>query len=351
MKNKIPFSQLVDQIAAESGASKKLVHALLKETVMASRSELEKEGRIHLSGLGTFELHWTESRQGRNPQTGEAIEIPAHNRTSFKPDASVRRFINRDYEHLKAVFLEEESAEVDSSDFGATLDKAFKEPEPQPEIVHEPEPAAAATIPEKETEKEKKKPVWLWILLLLLVVVLIFIFWPASEEAPPPQPVAEEKKTEIIPAEAEPVKAEPKPEPVTQKPPAGIPGGKHTVESGDNLYTIAEDFYKDAYLWPNIYRTNMESIKNPDALAKGISLDIPGLEGKKENLTKNDLNDIAEGYMQVYLAKNKSGEKNDYYFLWVAMQLSPDVFDQFKDKISEADITAARQLKGSVQIQ
>jgi len=85
MSDKIRFSELVEKIAEETGASKQLIHDLLRETVDLAKEGLAEDGRISLTGLGHFKLKWHDARQGINPQTGETIEIPAQNRVHFKP--------------------------------------------------------------------------------------------------------------------------------------------------------------------------------------------------------------------------------------------------------------------------
>jgi nucleoid DNA-binding protein len=101
MSKKITFKNLIEFVANKSGNSKQKTRDLLKEVVAVVNMGLLKDERVSISGLGIFSLKWRDARQGRNPQTGETIEIPAHNQVKFKPEAALRRFINRKYEHLK----------------------------------------------------------------------------------------------------------------------------------------------------------------------------------------------------------------------------------------------------------
>ena len=39
---------------------------------------------VHVTGFGTFEVHIAAARTGRNPSTGEPIQIPAHRRVAFR---------------------------------------------------------------------------------------------------------------------------------------------------------------------------------------------------------------------------------------------------------------------------
>lgn len=52
-------------------------------------SALAKKEEVQLQGLGTFKLHTRKARQGRNPRTGETIDIPERTIVRFKPSKSL----------------------------------------------------------------------------------------------------------------------------------------------------------------------------------------------------------------------------------------------------------------------
>ena len=89
MKKKLTFAELINRIAAETGASKKTVRDLLKEIGNLTKEGLKQNRRQRIQGLGYFRLKWTEPRKGRNPRTGETIEIPGHYKIIFKPELSM----------------------------------------------------------------------------------------------------------------------------------------------------------------------------------------------------------------------------------------------------------------------
>jgi hypothetical protein len=128
----------------------------------------------------------------------------------------------------------------------------------------------------------------------------------------------------------------------------GTPGGVHNVQQGDSLWTISESVYSSAYLWPNIFRVNTDYIEDPDALRVGTDVDVPALEGSVGSLSHNDVFNIIDGYMQVYLAYRRIGKINAFFYLWVAKQHDvPAVFDQYQDKIDESDLDSISKIKGS----
>ncbi|MGB5985546.1 MAG: HU family DNA-binding protein, partial [Desulfobacterales bacterium] len=50
----------------------------------------KKDGKLTLVGFGTFKKVRRKARTGRNPQTGEAIKIKAHNVVTFKPGQKLK---------------------------------------------------------------------------------------------------------------------------------------------------------------------------------------------------------------------------------------------------------------------
>lgn len=73
-------SELVDALADKAGVSKTDADAVLKALEDVVTSEVAGKGeKISLTGFITFERTYRKPRSGRNPQTGEAIEVPGGN--------------------------------------------------------------------------------------------------------------------------------------------------------------------------------------------------------------------------------------------------------------------------------
>ena len=73
-------SELVDQLAASAGVSKTDADGVLKALEEVVTREVAGNGeKISLPGFITFERTYRKSRQGRNPQTGEAMTIAGGN--------------------------------------------------------------------------------------------------------------------------------------------------------------------------------------------------------------------------------------------------------------------------------
>lgn len=77
-------ADLVDKIAAKSGLTKVAAEKALNAFLAAIKDELLAEGKLNLTGFGTFSVVTRQARKGRNPRTGAVITIPASNVVKFK---------------------------------------------------------------------------------------------------------------------------------------------------------------------------------------------------------------------------------------------------------------------------
>ena len=87
-------TELVDAIAKETGLSKKDSEKAVKAFTEAVSKELKKKGKVQLVGFGTFETAKRAARTGKNPQTGEAIKIPAATVPKFKAGKALKDAVN-----------------------------------------------------------------------------------------------------------------------------------------------------------------------------------------------------------------------------------------------------------------
>lgn len=91
-------TDLIDKVAEKTGLTKKdsgeAVNAIFDVIVEylaseAQKSEKERD-KVQIIGFGSFEVKDREARKGRNPRTGEEIEIPARAIPVFKPGKSFK---------------------------------------------------------------------------------------------------------------------------------------------------------------------------------------------------------------------------------------------------------------------
>ena len=82
-------SELISQIAENAGISKSDADKAYDAVVSAIISGLKADGNVPMTGLGTFKVTHRAARSGRNPSTGETIQIAAKNVLKFKASKSV----------------------------------------------------------------------------------------------------------------------------------------------------------------------------------------------------------------------------------------------------------------------
>lgn len=87
-------ADLVDTIAAKSGAAKAQVQQLVEDVFELMAEALARGEKIDLRGFGTFSVRESAARTGRNPQTGEPISIPARKAPGFKPGKELKDRVN-----------------------------------------------------------------------------------------------------------------------------------------------------------------------------------------------------------------------------------------------------------------
>jgi len=68
---------LVDAIADKAGVTKKQADAILTATLDTIQEAVASGDKVTLVGFGTFEPRQRQAREGRNPQSGETMTIPA----------------------------------------------------------------------------------------------------------------------------------------------------------------------------------------------------------------------------------------------------------------------------------
>ena len=81
---------LVAKLAEKSGLSKKQAELALGAFIDSVTEALKEGDKVQLMGFGTFEVKERAARTGRNPSTGETIEIPASKTPSFKAGKGLR---------------------------------------------------------------------------------------------------------------------------------------------------------------------------------------------------------------------------------------------------------------------
>jgi len=87
-------TDLIAAIAAKSSLSKKDSEKALRAFEETVTEELVKGGKVQLVGFGTFDVTQRAAREGRNPQTGATMPIPASKAPRFKVGKALKDAVN-----------------------------------------------------------------------------------------------------------------------------------------------------------------------------------------------------------------------------------------------------------------
>ena len=88
-------AELIEKVLTAARLNRKEAEAAV-ETIFGSIIQSLREGeKIELRGFGSFRLRSRGARIGRNPKTGERVDVPAKRIPYFKPGKELKELINR----------------------------------------------------------------------------------------------------------------------------------------------------------------------------------------------------------------------------------------------------------------
>ena len=87
-------TQLIDAVSASAGHTKKDTETVVDAFLAQVSEVLAKGEKVDLRGFGNFVARDKKARQGRNPKTGETIEIAARKSIAFKPSKELATKVN-----------------------------------------------------------------------------------------------------------------------------------------------------------------------------------------------------------------------------------------------------------------
>ena len=87
-------TELVAAMAESADLSKKDAEKALKAFIEVVTDELKKDEKVQLVGFGTFEVAQRAPREGRNPLTGEKMQIKASKAPKFKAGKALKDAVN-----------------------------------------------------------------------------------------------------------------------------------------------------------------------------------------------------------------------------------------------------------------
>ena len=94
---------LVEEVARVADLTKKHSEVIVDTVFRSIIEALHRGEKIELRGFGSFRLRRREPRKGRNPKTGDRVDVPSKRVPYFKPGKELKELINRDPEPAPAV--------------------------------------------------------------------------------------------------------------------------------------------------------------------------------------------------------------------------------------------------------
>ena len=88
---------LVEEVARVADLTKKHSEVIVDTVFRSIIDALHRGEKIELRGFGSFRLRRREPRKGRNPKTGDRVDVPSKQVPYFKPGKELKELINREH--------------------------------------------------------------------------------------------------------------------------------------------------------------------------------------------------------------------------------------------------------------
>jgi len=89
-------AELVEEVSRVSDLTKKHSEVIVETVFRSIIDALHRGEKVELRGFGSFRLRRREPRKGRNPKTGDRVDVPSKRVPYFKPGKELKELINRE---------------------------------------------------------------------------------------------------------------------------------------------------------------------------------------------------------------------------------------------------------------
>jgi integration host factor subunit beta len=89
-------AELVDEVSKASDLTRKHSEVIVDAVFSTIADALQRGDKIELRGFGSFRLRRREPRKGRNPKTGDKVDVPPKKVPYFKPGKELKELINQE---------------------------------------------------------------------------------------------------------------------------------------------------------------------------------------------------------------------------------------------------------------
>ncbi len=101
-------AEIIENVYSKIGFSKKESSDIVELVFNTMKETLERGEKIKISGFGNFIVREKRPRVGRNPQTGQSIEITARRVLTFRPSQVLKMALNKGYKPAPGEELDDE---------------------------------------------------------------------------------------------------------------------------------------------------------------------------------------------------------------------------------------------------
>ena len=103
VSSRMTKAELVEEVARVATLTKKHSEVIVDTVFQSIVDALQRGEKIELRGFGSFRLRRRESRKGRNPKTGDKVDVPPKQVPYFKPGKELKDLINKADGEIDAV--------------------------------------------------------------------------------------------------------------------------------------------------------------------------------------------------------------------------------------------------------
>lgn len=288
MENRITLANLADLLAKRTNVSGTESEAFLKSLFELISETLSGDEVVKIKDFGTFKLVPIQARESVDVNSGEKIEIPAHNRLSFFPATALKELVNKPFSHFESILLNEgiafegveEVIEEEEGKTELTEEKPIVKREAYQEVFRSDRMASANV-----QKRSKIPPIWIPILGGVAIALASLFFFIQRQAGTQPATITENPsvKDSLHPFKA-PVAEK------TQELPERLE--KVVVQKGKTLRLIAEEKFGNREFWVYIYLKNKDKIENPNVVTVGTELIIP--DSSEYDIDASDTQSVAK---------------------------------------------------------
>jgi nucleoid DNA-binding protein len=271
--------------------------------------DLAQTDKVAIPRFGGFKKKWMPASKGINPQTKEKIKIPAHYKVTFSPASALSDSVNRKYRNLKPNVLTEmlvlTGIQKRSSDETKAIEK------------------------NKDLQKEHgvaRKRAFISLIVagivtlaLLAVLVLVPVYFVNENNKvvnfvkSVNQMLGLDGLSDALMGKKKEQLSEEKVKAFISETRKSLVEGRnvietYTVKPGDSIFSIANAFWNNPYLWPDLFLLNESKYTDPDLIFPGDQLVIYEKLGDPDHFSKDQRDRIVQAYVGVYRIYRSLGE-------------------------------------------